>query len=130
MIDAHCHLQELENIDGQVQRCSEIGINAIICNGHDLESSKQAVQLAEKYKTVFATVGIHPDQAGKINPDPNLENELISLATHPKVVAIGETGLDNPDSTQIELFEWHVHLAKKSELPLVVHCRNAFTEIY
>jgi len=128
MIDTHCHLQEISDIDAGVQRCRAAGIVTLICNGYDLQSSKKALRIARSHDEVWATVGVHPEESLKsqiLNP-----NEFLKLINHKKVVAIGETGLDAPDSAQIELFEWHIQLAKKADLPLVVHCRNAFEEVF
>ncbi len=124
MIDAHCHLQDLNNIGTEVQRCKAIGITTLICNGSDLESSQKAIKIAEKFPQVFATVGCHPDV--KVF-DKKL---FLKLSQHKKVVAIGECGLDSPNSTQIELLKWHIQLAKETGLPLVIHCRNAFDDIF
>ncbi len=130
MIDAHCHLQETSDIGTELQRCKAAGITAMICNGADLDSSKKALSIAENYNEIFATAGVHPEALEKTSPSPTLESQLLALADHPKVVAIGESGLDNPNSAQIELFEFNIQLAKKTNLPLVVHCRNAFNEVY
>ena len=126
MIDAHCHLQEFEN-PGEVIA----GLEAVICCGSDLESSKKAVEIAEKFPQVFATVGCYPD--AKVFD----EKLFLKLSQHKKVVAIGECGLDfSPEtreeekSDQRELFKFNIDLAKETGLPLVVHCRNAFVDIF
>ncbi len=84
--------------------------------------------MAERYEEVWATAGVHPEENLKSQiPNPN---KFLKLANHKKVVAIGESGLDNPDEAQIALFEWYIELAKTAGLPLLIHCRNAFKEIY
>lgn len=130
MIDAHCHLQEFENPGEAIA-----GLELVICCGAGVESSFKAVELAEKYKEVWATVGAHPEEGLKSqisNP-----NEFLKLTSHKKVVAIGECGLDYKPETgeeekraQRELFEFNIGLAKKTRLPLVIHCRNAFEDIF
>ena len=109
------------------------------------ESSRQAIELAEKYTCVWATVGVHPECKGDLRTF-GLREILIDLAKRPKVVAIGECGLDYDESPprespfghsrgeneerQRELFEMNVGLARETGLPLVVHCRNAFEDVW
>ena len=135
MIDAHCHLNDPKfadvEIEFEINKAKQQGVAGFICNGYDLPSSKKALNIAEKYNGVWATVGIHPEHAAATQlPDSDLAEKLIEIANHSKVVAIGESGLDSPDPAQIELFDFHIQLAKKTNLPLVVHCRNAFAEVY
>lgn len=135
MIDAHCHLQEFED-PGEVIS----GLEAVICCGAGVESSERAVEIAQKYKSVYATVGIHPEENSKskiLSSKQILKSKLLNLLKLPKVVAVGECGLDflpetreEEKSTQRELFKFNVDLAKEAELPLVVHCRNAFTDVF
>mgnify|MGYP001595787379 FL=1 len=127
MIDAHCHLQEFES-PGEVI----VGLEAVICCGSGVKSSRIAVELAQRYKEVYATVGVHPEEINDRD-----EKELRKLLKMPKVVAVGECGLDfSPEtreeekSDQRELFKFNIDLAKETGLPLVVHCRNAFVDIF
>ena len=127
MIDAHCHLQEFEN-PGEVIA----GLEAVICCGAGVESSRRATEIAQKYEKVFATVGVHPEEMNDGD-----EIELEKLARRPKVVAVGEAGLDYTNETteeekgrQRELFKINLRLGEKMRLPLVVHCRNAFDDIF
>ncbi len=127
MIDAHCHLQEFEN-PGEVIE----GLEAVICCGAGVESSRKAVELAQKYDEVFATVGVHPEERN--NRD---KSALMELLKQPKVVAVGECGLDfTPETSeeeknaQRELFKFNLDLAKETGLPMVIHCRNAFEDIF
>ncbi|MBQ7243088.1 MAG: TatD family hydrolase, partial [Bacilli bacterium] len=93
--DSHCHLNDekiLERIDEEISQMREAGISTALCIGYDLASSRKAIELAEKYPEVYASVGMHPE---------NLEgetmavlNDIRELARHPKVLAIGEIGLD------------------------------------
>ncbi|MBI5358919.1 TatD family hydrolase [Candidatus Amesbacteria bacterium] len=114
MTDAHCHLQNLENFDIS-------DLKYVICAGFDIESSKKAIEIAQKYPSVYATVGIHPetnDELGIMN------NELRKLVKKNKVIAIGECGLDSDDPKELELLKLHVDLARECNLPLVIHNRN------
>jgi len=135
MVDAHCHLYELENSDTEIQRFKDEGGKLLICAGASIEGSKKAVDFANKYGEVFATVGVHPEELSNI--EFSVLGELSNLIKDKKVVAIGETGIDKYENEkdkklpdQLDLFEAHINLAEKNKLPLVVHCRNAFSEIY
>ncbi|KKS33211.1 MAG: Deoxyribonuclease, TatD family [Candidatus Amesbacteria bacterium GW2011_GWA2_42_12] len=142
MIDAHCHLQKFEN-PGEVIS----GLEAVICCGADLESSKKAIEISDKFPNVWATVGIHPEEnfkstssrfASKILRSKEiLKSKLLKLLRQPRVVAVGECGLDflpetreEEKSAQRELFKFNIDLAKEIKLPLVVHCRNAFEDVF
>ncbi len=110
MTDAHCHLQDLESFDVS-------GLKFVICAGFDIKSSKKAIQIAQMFPNVYAAVGIHPE-----SNDNFLEIE--KLVKFPKVVAIGECGLDSDDPRELDLLKLHVDLAKEHDLPLVIHNRN------
>jgi len=97
----------------------------------DLKSSRKSVELAKKYDFVYATVGVHPHDAKTLNDDVLKSIEV--LAKNEKVVAIGEIGLDfyrnlSPKYVQIKAFEKQIELAKKLNLPIVVHIRNAYDD--
>ncbi|HVP36537.1 MAG TPA: TatD family hydrolase [Terriglobales bacterium] len=132
MIDTHAHLdfpQFDEDREEVIEQAFSSGLEAIINIGVDLESSEKSIKLAEKYKNIYAAVGFHPHDASKLNPEAF--KELEKLASHPKVVAIGEIGLDfyrnlSPENVQIKAFKEQIELAKKLELPIVVHIRNAY----
>ncbi len=130
-IDSHCHL-DFDKFDGDrdevFSRAGQEGVEFIINVGTSVERSKKSVGLAEKYEFVYATVGIHPHEAGKVKEEDY--RILESLAENGKVVAIGETGLDyyrnlTPEDKQKESFRRHIALAKKLKLPLMVHNREA-----
>ncbi|KKU29072.1 MAG: Deoxyribonuclease, TatD family [Candidatus Amesbacteria bacterium GW2011_GWA2_47_11b] len=120
MIDAHCHLQEFENPSEVIS-----GLEAVICCGSGVKSSQKAVELASKYKEVFATVGVHPEDINDRD-----EKELRKLLKMPKVVAVGECGLDTGSDEEVDLFKFNIELAKETGLPLVVHCRNQFEKVF
>lgn len=133
MIDTHAHLQDerYENIDEIVKNAKTVGVNKIVCASSDLESSKISVSLSEKYDGIYATVGVHPEEANKF--DNNTIFELERLAQNKKVVAIGEIGLDYyhifaSKEKQIEIFEKQIDLAYKLKLPIVVHSREATSD--
>jgi TatD DNase family protein len=132
MIDTHAHLdfpQYDKDRDKVIEEAFASGLKAIINIGVDLDSSEKSIKLAERYKNIYATVGFHPHDASKLND--NTFNELEKLASHPKVVAIGEIGLDfyrnlSPEEIQIKAFKEQIELAKKFKLPIIVHIRNAY----
>ncbi len=117
MTDAHCHLQNISDIVTELQRCKEEGITSLICVGFDIKSSKKAIEIAQKYSNVYATVGIHPESKDSIL-------EIKDLVRQPKVVAIGECGLDSDDPRELDLLRSHVELARYCDLPLIIHNRN------
>jgi len=131
LIDTHAHLQDPlydDDRDEVLERAKAAGLQAIICVGYDLDSSRRAVDLAGRHMPIFAAVGIHPNYAGQAR-EADLA-ELTDLAAHPKVVGIGETGLDNyrkytPPAVQENWFERHLKLATDLGLPVIVHSRQA-----
>src|SRR5882724_3985900 len=95
LIDTHAHLDFPDfapDLDAVLGRAAAAGVTRIISIGTSIESSRRAVALAEKYAHVFAVIGVHPNSAHEA--DGNFIDDLRSLAAHPRVVAIGETGLD------------------------------------
>ena len=94
IIDSHCHLlsMEYENVDEQIKMAIENGVTKMIINGYDLKSSMEAVRLANKYKEVYAAVGIGPENVEGVD-DFELK-KIKELSLNEKVVAIGEIGLD------------------------------------
>src|SRR3989338_265049 len=95
MIDVHCHLNFKgfeKDLDEVIKRASEAGVKKIINVGTSLESSRKAVELAEKYENLYAIVGIHPHHADKLSK--GWERQIEKLLEQPKVLAIGEIGLD------------------------------------
>lgn len=131
LIDTHCHLQDPElkpDVEGVLQRAKEAGVEKMICVGYDMPSSRAAVELARRYKPVYAIVGVHPHDADSYTPEA--EKELRQLAASPKVVAIGEIGLDyyrdlTPRDLQQEVFIQQIRLAHALKKPIVIHDRDA-----
>ena len=104
----------------------------IVNIGFDIDGSRKAIELAEKYNGLYATVGIHPHNANQLNQ--NVLDELRKLSENPKVVAIGEIGLDyyrnlSPRETQKKAFKAQLFLAEELELPVVIHDREAHVDI-
>ena len=127
--NAHLYYDDLKNQLGDVvKRAEAAGVTQIICVGTDLPSSKTSISIAEKYNVVFATVGVHPHDA-KDTPDDYLR-QLRDMASHSKVVAMGEMGLDyfrnfSPRNVQKEVFKSQLALARELDLPAVIHNRDA-----
>ena len=106
----------------------DAGVEVIIQSGIDLERSRYSVRLAERFPEVFATVGFHPEEAGHLDEEHMAGIE--ELAAHPRVVAVGETGLDFyhdnwPRDLQESVFIRHIDLARLAGLPVVIHTRDA-----
>ncbi len=134
-VDSHAHLDGgrfSDDLDEVVQRAADNGVTTIVTIGCDLASSRASVELSERYAGVYAAVGVHPHDAGEID-DAAIE-QLHALAQHPKVVAIGEIGLDYyrdrcPRQQQQLAFRRQIHLAQQCALPIVVHDRDAHSDV-
>ena len=139
LIDTHAHLTFPDfacDMDGLLARAAEAGVTRVITIGTTVESSHRAVALAEKYTNVFAVVGIHPDNA--LEAAPGFIDEIRALAKSPRVVAIGETGLDyfrrTPErvaaekTTQADVFTQQLELAAELGLNVVIHERDSWDD--
>jgi TatD DNase family protein len=135
LADTHCHLDFQrfdEDRDQVVDRAREAGLTRILNPGIDLASSQAALVLAEKYPELYVAVGVHPNSAGTF--DQSTLPRLRELASHPKVVAIGEIGLDYycdraPRDLQRRIFRLQLELAVESGLPVVIHNRQATEDV-
>ena len=135
LIDSHCHVlsSEYDNVDEIIKDSINSGVEKIIVNGYDLKTSKEAVELANKYDHVYAAVGIGPSNVTDVNDETY---DIISkLAKESKVVAIGEVGLDYYWTTenkemQLKVFKTMLKIAKTNNLPVIVHCRKSFLDTY
>lgn len=151
-IDIHAHLNDerlIADVDNIILRASEQNVGKIVCVGSDYDSSILAISLAEKYKNVYAAVGIHPYDCFMF--DKKMEDLILSVSKNKKVIAIGEIGLDfndiqyqinqaklkNPKldlteeifkNKQKEIFLKQIELAHKISLPIVIHMREATNE--
>jgi TatD DNase family protein len=135
MIDTHAHLdEEAFDVDRNdvVARAQSAGVAAIITIGTTAATSRRAVEIAAQFPTVFAAVGIQPNYVSQALAED--WETIEQLARQPRVVAIGETGLDRywdyaPFDVQVDYFQRHLGLARETGLPFVVHCREAETEV-
>ena len=133
LIDAHCHLtyEPFADIEAVSKRSIEAGVKGWITIGTDLDDSRKAVALAERFENMFATVSIHPHHAK--SADAGVIEQLKELANNKKVVAIGETGFDfhytfSSRQEQRDSFIRHLELSAETNLPVVIHSREAFDE--
>lgn len=136
IIDTHCHLNHerlASDVEGCLERALAVGVTQFIVVGCDLESSKRAISLAEAHPTsVFATIGVHPHESR--HWDDTTAQWLQESAKHPRVVAIGEIGLDfhydfSPHTAQYTAFHHQMRIAEQVGLPVVIHCREAYPEV-
>jgi TatD DNase family protein len=135
LIDTHCHYNNHRlqaDLADCLRRAEEAGVTRSIVIGYDMPSSEQAVALAEAHPgTLFAVVGVHPHDARHWNEEAAAR--LRELAEKPGVVAIGEIGLDfyhdfSPREDQYRAFRAQMALARELEMPVVIHCRDAYPE--
>jgi TatD DNase family protein len=134
LIDTHCHLTFKSlagDIDAVIERSISTGVTEWITVGTDLSHSRKAVELAERFDNMYATVGVHPHDAKDVTGD--MLEELRVLVQHEKVVAIGETGLDfhynfSEPIEQRRAFAAQLKIASELNLPVVVHSREAFED--
>ncbi len=134
-LDTHAHLDQPEFDDDReavVERSRQAGVEAIVCVGISAASSQKALSLAEDYSQIHAAVGIQPNYCGEAVPDD--WDLVVAMADHPRVVAVGETGLDRywdftPPDVQQDYFDRHLELARQRGLPVVIHCRDAEADL-
>ncbi|MDD2391414.1 MAG: TatD family hydrolase [Bacilli bacterium] len=132
MVDTHCHLfkEYYDNIDEIVSNMKD---NYMIVSGNDDESNKEVMELIEKYPNVFGTIGIHPSSVDNISKkDLDFIEKNIS---HPKIVAIGEVGLDyhygkNNIEKQKEIFLKQIKIAKDNKKTILIHSRDSIEDTY
>ncbi len=133
LVDSHCHLDRLDldalggDINHVIEQAKTFDVNQMLCVAINLELWPEMMQLVECFENVYASVGVHPNEDE--GEDPSAER-LVELAAHPKVIAIGETGLDYFRSEgdldwQRERFRRHIRAAKQTCKPLIIHSRDA-----
>ncbi|MGC8839756.1 MAG: TatD family hydrolase [Anaerolineae bacterium] len=135
LVDTHAHLDDrafARDLDEVLERARQAGIRAIVLPGLNLRSSQEVIALARRYPGLYAAVGVHPHDARTLTPEAL--GELARLAADPRVVAIGEIGLDfyrnlSPREVQLRAFRDLLALAREVEKPVIVHDREAHGEV-
>jgi TatD DNase family protein len=132
LVDTHAHLQEDEfspDRDAVIERARAAGVGTIVVPAVDLETAESAIALTEHHDGIYATAGYHPHEAQHLTA--SALDGIEALLARPKVVAVGEIGLDfyrlhSPREAQIEAFEAQLALAERHAMPVVIHCRDAW----
>lgn len=135
LFDTHAHLDDKsyhKDRAAMIDRAKAAGVARIVNVGYDLDSSRRSIQLAEEYDFIFAAVGIHPHDAKAATPEAY--DCLREMSGHPKVVAIGEMGLDyyrdlSPRNIQSEVFIAQLEMARELNKPIIIHDRDAHGDI-
>ena len=131
LVDSHCHLnfKDFEDdFEEVIKRARDSNVGIMVSISTELEEIDQIINIAEKYKNIFCTVGVHPHSAN-IQKDLN-ESYLVEKASNPNVIGIGETGLDffhenSLKEDQIDSFIKHINVSRETQLPLIIHTREA-----
>ena len=131
LVDSHCHLNfpdYKDDLDDVIARARAAGVKVMQTICTDMDEFEEVRGIAEKYEGVYCSVGVHPNESG-VTRIPSVE-ELAQYARHPKVIGIGETGLDyhyetSDKKSQHESFRIHIRAAQETGLPLIVHSRDA-----
>ena len=136
IIDTHCHLNDemlFKDLDNVISRALMVGVEKMIVIGWDKASSELAIKLSEQYDFIYAVIGFHPENVFDV--DEKTLYETLNLYKHPKVVGIGEIGLDyhwtkEPDKREIqkEFFIKQIDFANEHHLPISIHSRDAFAD--
>jgi len=136
IVDTHCHLNDealYKDLDSVISRARQAGVEKMVVVGWDEASSKLAIQIAEQYDFIYAVIGFHPENVFDI--DDKILYDTLNLYKHPKVVGIGEIGLDyhwtkDPDKREIqkEYFIKQIKFANEVGLPISIHSREAFAD--
>ena len=132
VVDTHCHLFLMEGDTAEIVRASRRArVERLICVGIDPDTSRRSLEMAESFRGVFATAGVHPQSASEF--DRRAGSVIEELLADPLVIGVGETGLDyyrrlSPQEDQQRVFRSHIALSRESGKPLVVHVREAWTD--
>lgn len=135
LFDTHAHLYDEQftaELDQIFSRMTAAGVNRVMCVGFDVNSSRQAVIMAESHSGVAAAVGVHPHDAD--NAAPDYLSQLADMTGHPRVAAVGEIGLDyyrdlSPRPVQQRVFREQLALVRELEMPVIIHARDAFGDL-
>lgn len=154
LVDTHCHIHEAEfgldtddpvrkiwlnankkDPDAMITAAKEAAVKKLICVGTTVEDSQLAVEFVQNRKNCWASIGIHPHEAKEYIGRKDLLEEFASLAAKPRVVAVGECGLDyfyrhSPKDLQIEILKFQIELALEHDLPMIFHVRDAFDDFW
>lgn len=136
MIDSHCHLADAQfdaDRDAVIARAIDAGVTAMVCIADTFEEAGRCIDIASRHACVFATAGVHPHASGQWSTSSG--RQLENLLQAPKVVAVGEIGLDyhymrSTTDEQLAAFREQLELAKRKNLPAVVHCREAVEDVW
>lgn len=137
-LDTHCHIQFADyplEAEAVIADAAHAGVTRMIAVGCSLPDSSAASELAARYEGVWASIGLHPHEAARYVHDHHALQQFRDLAGKPKVVAIGETGLDyyydnSPRENQKKLLRFQLELAAEHNLPLIFHVRDAFDDFW
>jgi TatD DNase family protein len=134
LVDSHCHINFPElaaDLAGVIARMQAADVTHALCVSVSLETFPEVLDIAERFPNIYASVGVHPNERGGVEPTAE---KLGQLAAHPKVLAIGETGLDYYRQTgdlewQRRRFRTHIKAARACRKPLIIHCRQAAADV-
>ncbi len=152
-VDTHCHIQSAGNSQGErttgeiwakhpeltgqklVDQATDVGVTKLVCVGCDVVDSQLAVSFAQSHPGAWASIGIHPHEAKTMADDASAWQTFAALAVQPKVVAIGECGLDyfynhSPKADQIRILHQQLALAQAHNLPVIFHVREAYDDFW
>jgi TatD DNase family protein len=153
LVDTHCHIQSIRAKKGEshtielwakagvddadlvIKRAKDEGVNTLICVGCDLDDSEEAIDFVADRDNCYASIGIHPHEAKKYVNSPEKLEQFENLVKKPKVIAIGECGLDyfydhSPKEDQVKILKFQIELAIKYNLPLIFHVREAYDDFW
>ena len=136
--DTHCHVQFADyplDTDEVLAAARQVGVNRMIVVGCSLPDSQSAPEFAARHEGVWASIGLHPHEGARYVHDNHALQQFRELVSKPKVVAIGETGLDyyyenSPREDQKKLLRFQLELASEHNLPLILHIRDAFDDFW
>jgi TatD DNase family protein len=137
-VDTHCHIQFADyplDPDQTIAAAADAGVNRLMIVGCRLKDSQSAVEFVKSRENCWATIGLHPHEGAVYVHDHNALQAFRELASKPKVVAIGETGLDyyyehSPREDQLKLLRFQLEMAQEFDLPLIFHIRDAFDDFW
>lgn len=135
IVDTHAHLTDKRfdvDLDDVIKRANDASVTRIISVADCLEAAEQSIEISDRYECVWATAGVHPHRAADVDDD--FEAKLRGLLRHPRIVAVGEIGLDYhydfaPRAVQIDVFRAQIRIAREVDLPLIIHNRESGDDV-